>query len=125
MRKDRLVTVGIIVLILAIAGVIIYSKTIGFGTVGGIIKDTPSEAFSKYLGKNAVLYVQTGCVHCEEQEDLFGTNIKYLTTIDCLTDSQACIVAGIEATPTWIIDGQKYVGVQSIEKLKEITGYQD
>jgi len=125
MGKERLVTVGIIVLILAVAGLIIYSKTVGFGPIGGIIQNTPLEAFSKYLGENSVLYVQTGCSHCVEQENLFGDNVKYLTIVDCLTDTETCINLGIEGTPTWIINGQKYVGVQSIEKLKELTNYQD
>jgi hypothetical protein len=120
MNKNRIITIGVVLGILLIAGAIIYSKTVGFA-----VENTNSENVAKWIGEHSVLYVQTGCVHCKEQEDLFGKNVKYLTMIDCLTDAQTCIDAGIEATPTWIINEQKYVGVQSIEKLKELTGYKE
>ncbi len=122
MGKGRLSTIGVIVLILAVAGAIIFFKNTGF-----TIKDTPSEEVAKYIGEHSVLYTQTGCVHCKEQEDLFGVNVKYLTIVDYFSEGgeQKFIDAGIEATPTWIINGQKYVGKKTIEELKELTGYQD
>ena len=122
MGKEKLITVGIIVFILLVAGGVIYIKGTSFS-----IKDFPVEEVAKYIGEHSVLYVQTGCIHCKEQEDLFGINVKYLNIIDCISSSeniQACIDAGIESTPTWIINGEKYVGILSIEKLKELTGYQ-
>ena len=122
MRKEKLITVGIIVFILLVAGGVIYLKSTSFS-----IKDFPAEEVAKYIGEHSTLYVQTGCIHCKEQEDLFGSNVKYLNIIDCISSSeniQACIDAGIESTPTWIINGEKYVGILSIEKLKELTGYQ-
>ncbi|MDD5699989.1 MAG: hypothetical protein PHH00_02235 [Candidatus Nanoarchaeia archaeon] len=123
MGKEKLVTIGIIVLILLVAGAIIYNKTVGLA-----IKDTPSEEVAKYIGEHAVVYVQAGCHACTEQEKLFGDNWKYINSVDCTSsqeNTQICINLGIEGTPTWIINGQKYVGVQSIEKLKELTGYQE
>ena len=118
MGKEKLVTIGVVVFILLIAGAIIYSKNTGF-----TIKDIPSEEVARYIGEHSVLYVQPGCIHCKEQEDLFGVNIKYLNIVDCLKDTQVCINLGIEATPTWIINEQKYVGKKTIEELKELTGY--
>ncbi len=119
MQKEKFVTIGIIILVLFIAGAIIFSKTTGF-----VVKNTVSEAEARWIGEHSVLYAQAGCIHCKEQEDLFGENVKYLTIVDCIEDIQTCILAGIEGTPTWIINGEKYVGVQSIEKLKELTSYQ-
>ena len=122
MRKEKLITVGILVFILLVAGGVIYLKSTSFS-----IKDFPAEEVAKYIGEHSVLYVQTGCIHCKEQEDLFGINVKYLNIIDCISSSentQLCTDAGIEGTPTWIINGEKYAGVLSIEKLKELTGYQ-
>jgi glutaredoxin len=118
MRKEKFVTFVVIFLVLLIAGGVIYFKSTTLS-----IKDFPSEKVAKYIGEHSVLYTQAGCIHCKEQEDLFGANVKYLNIVDCLKDTQACINANITATPTWIIDGEKYVGVQSIEKLKELTGY--
>jgi hypothetical protein len=117
MNKEKVVTAVIIISILLIAGIVIYSKS-KINTT-----EIPSVQVSEYIGARSILYVQTGCSHCKDQEDLFGENVKYLNIIDCLNNTQACINAGIEATPTWMINGKKYVGVQSVEKLKELTNY--
>ena len=45
-----------------------------------------------------------------------------LNVIDCFYEQEKC--TNIQYTPTWIINGQKYEGFQSIEKLKELTGCQ-
>ena len=81
--------------------------------------DTPVE-IAKCIGENSVLYVQFGCPPCGIQEEMFGENYQYLNIIDCFYEREKC--SEIEATPTWIIKNQKYRGVQSIEKLKELTG---
>ena len=81
--------------------------------------ETP-ENIVKCIGENSELYGQLGCSACKKQEELFGENSKYLTIIDCWNEREKCLE--IEYTPTWIIKGEKYVGVQSIEKLKELTG---
>lgn len=123
MEKNKLITASVVIFILIIAGGIIYFKNFQSST----IQDTPSEKVAKYIGEHSVLYVQTGCIHCKEQEDLFGINIRYLNIIDGAKEEnrQKFIDEGINEVPTWIINKQKYVGVQSIEKLKELTGYQD
>ena len=117
---SKTATVITVIIILLVAGGVIFFKNFQ----GSTVQDTPSEEVAKWIGEHAVLYVQTGCIHCKEQEDLFGINVKYLNIID-EKNMQEFIDAGIEATPTWIINGQKYVGVLSIDELKELTGYQD
>ena len=79
-----------------------------------------SEETAKCIGQNSTLYVQLGCHACETQEEMFGGKFQYLNTIDCWFYREKC--SGITAIPTWIIKEQKYLGVQSIEKLKELTG---
>jgi hypothetical protein len=76
----------------------------------------------KCIGSKAILYTQLGCHACETQEQLFGDNYQYLDVIDCWYEREPCTENNITATPTWIIDGEKTVGVQTIEKLKELTG---
>lgn len=87
-------------------------------------QDNPgiSEELAKCISENSIYYAQTGCSACKIQEELFGSSAKYLNKIDCVYEREACNQAQITATPTWIINEQKYVGVQSIEKLKEFTG---
>ncbi len=123
MEKNKLATVAVVGIILVIAGAIIFFQNFN----GDTIQNTPAEKTAKWIGEHSVLYVQTGCSHCVEQEELFGVNVRFLTIVDCIKEEnrQACILAGIEATPTWIIDGEKYVGVKTIEELKELTGYSE
>lgn len=109
MKKGNLIT------ILIILGVILFS----FIILNKPVTETSKE-IAECIGKNSVLYVQLGCSACENQKDLFGDNYQYLTVIDCWFERDKC--DGIAATPTWIIKGEKYVGVQSIEKLQELTG---
>lgn len=75
---------------------------------------------AKCIGENSKLYIQLGCHACELQEDMFGDNYQYLTVIDCWFESDKCV--GIEVTPTWIIKGSKYTGIQEISTLQELTG---
>lgn len=77
---------------------------------------------AKCIGSKSILYTQLGCHACEAQEEMFGKNYQYLNVIDCWYNNQPCIDANITATPTWIINEKKVVGVQTIEKLKGLTG---
>ncbi len=124
MNKEKLTTIGVVILILLVAGGVIFFKNTSL-----TVKDIPSEKVAKWIGEHSVLYFSPSCPHCLEQEKIFGSNLKYLNMVDCTKEEnrQKCIEAlGSDLrVPTWIIDGQKYVGVQSIEKLKELTGYQD
>lgn len=81
--------------------------------------ETPDEV-AKCIGRNSVLYIQLGCHACETQKKLFGESYQYLNKIDCWFEGDKCL--DIQKTPTWIIKGEKYEGVQSIDKLKELTG---
>ena len=74
----------------------------------------------KCIGAKSTLYVQLGCHACEKQEDLFGNNTAYLNIVDCYYEREKC--PAIEYTPTWIINGNKYVGVHSVEDLQKLTG---
>ena len=71
MRKENLITISVVIFVLIIASGIIYSRNIGF-----TVKDLPSEEIAKWIGEHSVLYIQTGCIHCKEQEDLFGASVK-------------------------------------------------
>ncbi|MGD9276703.1 MAG: hypothetical protein PVJ67_06015 [Candidatus Pacearchaeota archaeon] len=111
MKKNSLVTIGIILVVIFLAIFI-------------LIKPAPetNEEVIKCIGENSVLYTQLGCSHCEEQEEMFGDNLKYLDIIDCFYEHEKCSVEDITATPTWIIKGEKHKGAKSIKKLQELTG---
>ena len=110
-NQSRFVTLLIIIVIVIIAILLLNRKPV----------ETDEET-AKCIGSKSLLYTQLGCSHCEAQKEMFGNNYQYLNVIDCWYDHQPCINNEIEGTPTWVIKGEKYEGVQTIEKLKELTG---
>lgn len=125
MQKEKLITFGVVVFILLVAGAIIFFKS--GGLTGFAVNNGVSADAAKWIGQHSTVYVQTGCSHCADQEALFGANWKYMNSVDCISspeNRQACSLAGIEYTPTWVINGQQYDGFQSIATLENLTGYQ-
>lgn len=112
MKKSALVNVLIIIGVLALAGILLLVNP----------KPKTDEETAQCIGKHAIEYVQLGCHACEQQKELFGNFYHYITVIDCFYERDACAQENIEATPTWVIGDEKIRGLQSIEKLKELTG---
>lgn len=108
MKKEIIITITIILGIIILALILINRGN-------NVSKET-----AECIGQNSELYTQLGCHACENQEKLFGNNYQHLNVIDCFFEMDRC--SNIERTPTWIINGEKYIGLQSIEKLKELTG---
>ena len=111
MRKKNLI---LIIVIIAIIGIIL-----GITELKKSDKWTEEEA--QCISKKSVLYVKTTCGHCSQQEDLLGDCKELFDIINCAIEPKKCIEQGITGVPTWIINGEKYKGVQSLEKLKRIT----
>ena len=106
--KSKLVT-WIVIIVVILVAVLIMTKA---------HPETDSEV-AKCIGENAVLYTQLGCHACEKQKDIFGDNYEHLNVVDCWFEREKC--GDVEYTPTWIIKGEKYVGLKSIQELKELT----
>ena len=109
MKKRSYITLGIILAVILFA----------YFTLNKTSPEIDKEV-AQCIGENSLLYVQLGCSHCEDQEKMFGDNYQYLNVIDCFFELEKC--GEITATPTWVIKGQKYSGVQKIDKLRELTG---
>lgn len=92
---------------------------------------TAEIALAEYLTEiGAKKYGAYWCPHCHEQKQLFGEEaFKKVNYIECDPEGQnpqreACIAAGIQSFPTWEINGEFYPGVQSLDRLAELSGYQ-
>lgn len=78
----------------------------------------------------AKLYGTFWCPHCYEQKQLFGQEaFSRLNYIECDPEGQnpqpqLCNAAGVQGYPTWEINGQLVPGVQSLERLADLSGYQ-
>lgn len=105
--------------------------TIASVTGGAIGTQQSNEDLIKCLSsKGAKMYGAYWCPHCQDQEAVFG-GVQILKDnniyVECdpsgqNANPQACSDAGIQGYPTWIINGQKYEGGQSLDKLKSLAG---
>ncbi len=110
MKKANTITIVIILAVIIFALLIMLNKP----------EPVTDKEVVKCIGENSVLYIQLGCPHCEDQKEMFGENKKYLNIVDCFYEREKC--SGIGSIPTWVIHGEKYERIQSVEKLKELTG---
>jgi len=86
-----------------------------------------NDEFAKCLtSKNATFYGSFECTFCNRQKEMFGNSMQYINYVECgpldSPPNAACINAGIERYPTWIINGIKYLGLQQLNSLSELTG---
>lgn len=49
------------------------------------------------------------CPHCQDQKEMFGDAMQYVNYVECdaggeNADPEACVAAGVEFYPTWILD---------------------
>ena len=84
----------------------------------------------EHLAKtDAKFYGASWCPHCTEQKELFGPSSSRVPYIECspggprAPQAQACNEAGIKSYPTWIINGQRYSGIQSLDSLAQYSNY--
>ncbi|MDB9311544.1 vitamin K epoxide reductase family protein [Spirulina sp. CS-785/01] len=79
--------------------------------------------------QGAKMYGAYWCPHCHEQKLLLGKQaFQKIDYIECgrgAKNSQRdrCSADGIEAYPTWEINGQRYTGIQSPDKLAKLSNY--
>jgi len=74
------------------------------------------------IAGNSTVYVSATCTVCAAQKEIFGDQFKNLNSVDCTEEQQKCLDMGISHVPTWVINGEKMVGLKSIEELKGLTG---
>jgi len=74
--------------------------------------------------KGMVMYGNDSCSHCIEQKKDFKGSFDLITYIQCNQEPGKCQDQSIQGTPTWIMDGKKYEGRQSLSHLAEIAGCQ-
>jgi len=80
--------------------------------------------FAKYLTERGiVMYGTEWCSHCKTQKKLFGNSFQYINYVDCDKNPEQCKDAGISGYPTWKINNQNYPGVQTLERLAELSEY--
>jgi len=116
MRKSTIAVIAAIVVIVLAVG--LYAAF--------FIKPTSTpnvDAFAKCISeKGATFYGASWCGHCANQKQLFNSSFQYVNYVECTENEDLCKQKGVEAFPTWIINGTKYEGEQSFQQLSGLTG---
>jgi len=88
------------------------------------------KALAEHLTNSDVkFYGASWCPHCAEQKKLFGGSVKRLPYVECSPGgpqaplAPVCKEKNIESYPTWIIDGQRYTGVQPLDELARLSKF--
>jgi uncharacterized membrane protein len=77
----------------------------------------------------AKAYMGWTCPHCYEQKQLFGKEAAAkLPRVECVASGrnaqlEQCAAAKVEAFPTWVINGQSYQGVKTLNRLADLSQY--
>jgi uncharacterized membrane protein/Zn ribbon nucleic-acid-binding protein len=77
----------------------------------------------------AKFYGASWCPHCSEQKHLFGSSEKRIPYVECspggpkAPQAPVCKEKNIQSYPTWIINGQRYTGIQPLDTLARLTNF--
>lgn len=74
------------------------------------------------IAENSQLVVSKTCSHCANQKIILGEYIDLFKLIEISENQTILEEYNINSVPTWIIHNKTYVGVKSLNELKNITG---
>ena len=78
--------------------------------------------FAKCLTEKEIkIYGTEWCSHCKNQKQTFGNSFQYIDYIDCDKNKNECLKSDIQGYLTWEIDGKKYPGEQSLQRLSQLS----
>lgn len=72
--------------------------------------------------KEVTIYGTEWCSHCQDQKAMFGSSFQYVDFVDCDINQDTCLRNGVTGYPTWIVENEKYPGVQSMNRLAQLSG---
>ena len=78
---------------------------------------------------DAKFYGAYWCPHCVEQKELFGASSRRLPYVECspggpsAPQATVCKENDIKSYPTWVINGARYTGTQTLDALAQFSKY--
>ncbi len=111
--------------------VIITMHSVAHG--GGIFQkaaDPQLQALAIHLKtRGATFYGASWCNACQAQKEIFGSAASYLPYVECsprgqnTPQSTICLLNKIKSYPTWLINGQRYERILTVEALRKISRF--
>jgi uncharacterized membrane protein/glutaredoxin len=120
----------------SVGGALILVLAVHFHYAGYLgTSEAPEDPWIRGLAEHlstvdAKFYGASWCPHCAEQKEMFGSSNKRLPYVECspgggdAPQAPICKEKDIKSYPTWIINGERYTGTQSLEQLAQYTHYQ-
>lgn len=102
------------------------------GKVAGVTTQNNGDylnRLAKHLAQSGlVLYGSYNSAECLGQQNLFGDSIQYLNYVECDStrsdaNTEECLGQKIDIYPTWIYQGEKHTGIQSLADLAKLSGF--
>jgi hypothetical protein len=105
-----------ILVVFVVAGILVYD---------GFLNQTPKknyDVFAQCLAeKGFTMYGAVWCPHCKDQKNMFGSSFQYVKYVECPDNVKLCEDEGINGYPTWKFGSTTLEGIQSFEKLSELS----
>jgi hypothetical protein len=99
-------------------------------SIGEALKPSSAEqiAVADWLRQRGVIfYGAWWCPACFQQKNLFGKEAgNRLPYVECDKEEagrQRCVAADVRVFPTWVLEGRRLEGVQTLVELKAWTGF--
>ncbi len=79
---------------------------------------------------DAKFYGAYWCPHCQQQKAYFGAAAKFLPYVECSPhgprepQATSCMAENVKNYPTWVLDGQRYERILSLQQLARLTGFE-
>ena len=112
MKKETITIIILIIIIIAIIVIIYYIKA----------NENQDDPTIKCIASKSKIIVSPTCSACAYQKQILGDYLNYFEILSITEHPELLEQYNLDGVPTWIINEEKYPGVQSIEKLKQITG---
>ena len=128
--KKTKMSSGTIMVLVFLGGLLLYGGVVALSSdnTGSQIPTEDLEGFAKCLiESDATFYGTEWCSFCAQQKQVLGDVYNQFRTqfyVDCDRNQERCSQAGVRAYPTWVINGQPYQGVQSIDALSNAMNCQ-
>lgn len=117
--KSKIVLIIIIVLIVGLSFVLFINNS-------NSKEIASNKTIMQCIIDNSVYYTSLTCLECVFQEEKLGEYKHLFNIIDCTgslhspTVYNECQIMKYTNYPTWIINEKKYIGVQSLSRLKRL-----
>ncbi len=115
----------------AVAIVLLHTYYAGYWGDAPGPEDPWIRSLAEHLSKSDVkFYGASWCPHCADQKKMFGSSVTRIPYVECspggpqAPQAQVCKDKNIESYPTWIINGQRYTGVQPLDTLAQMTHFE-